>query len=583
MRGWARERARLIAVARGARAADRYVRGGVLLNVYTGERYPANVAIAGERIAYVGGRDDMVGRGTEMIDAAGATLVPGYIEPHAHPWNLATPSVLARHVLPLGTTTMVADNLPLYWLGGLRGFERAARALAAGPLKFYWMVRPHGQSRGPDEDRRFSRRDLDRMLASPWTLAAGEVTRWPDAAAGRPALLDRLALAIARGKRVEGHTAGASAERLPALAAAGLTSDHEPITAQEALDRARQGIALMLRHSSLRPDLRGLLAPFVQSGALGRLMLTTDGSTPAFIEEHGFVDGLVRLAMEEGVPPVEAYRMVTLNPATYYGRDADLGGIAPGRYADVLLLPDLREPRPRAVIARGRMVARDGRLLARIGEPPWARIFPGGRSARPGPAGFDRRARVSAADFTLPAGPLPVLRMVSAVITAVEERPLAPGDLHAALLDRRGAWITTTAVAGLAPDLDGLAATLSTDYQVLAFGRSRESMALAVNRVLERRGGVALVDGDRVVFELPLPVGGLMSTRPLGELASAERELLALLRARGYPFHAPLYTLFFASADFLPSARLTARGVWDVKRARVLRPSRRRPSRPRRS
>jgi adenine deaminase len=134
---WARERARLVAVARGEAAADRYVRGGLLLNVYTGEVYPANVAIRGERIAYVGQREDMVGPRTEVIDAAGRIMVPGYIEPHAHPWNLATPVALARHVLPLGTTTVFGDNLSVYELGGLRGFETArggARPRAAEVL-----------------------------------------------------------------------------------------------------------------------------------------------------------------------------------------------------------------------------------------------------------------------------------------------------------------------------------------------------------------------------------------------------------------------------------------------------------------
>jgi adenine deaminase len=565
---WARERAVLTAVARGERDADRYLQGGVLLNVYTGEVYPANVAIAGERIAYVGARDDMVGRRTEVLDATGHTLVPGYIEPHAHPWNLATPAVLARHVLPLGTTTIFADNLPVYWNCGVRGFEATVAALARGPLKFYWMVRPHAQSRVEGEARRFPTAALARMLDNPWTAAIGEVTRWPDALAGQRELLERLALAPARGKRIEGHTAGANAERLTGLAAAGLTSDHEPITAQEALDRARLGIALMLRQSSLRPDLRGLLAPFVKLGALGRLMLTTDGSTPAFVVEHGFVDGLVRIAMEEGVPPVEAYRMATLNPATYYGKDADLGGIAPGRYADILLLSDLGDPRPRTVIARGRVVAREGQLTQRLPEPPWARIF------TPAATRFDRRWRATPEDFALPPGPLPVIRFLSAVITGLEERPLAPGDLHAALLDRRGGWIASGAVAGFAADLDGLAATLSTDYEILAVGRSRAALARAVNRVVDLKGGVVLVDDDRVAFEFPLPVGGLMSARPLAEVAAAERTLKALLQARGYTFHDPFFTLFFLTADFLPIVRLSARGVWDVKRGRVLRPSR---------
>ena len=148
--------------------------------------------------------------------------------------------------------------------------------------------------------------------------------------------------------------------------------------------------------------------------------------------------------------------------------------------------------------------------------------------------------------------------------------------MHAALLDRRGHWITTGAVAGFAAALDGLAVTLSTDYQVLALGRRTEAMTLAVNRLLRLGGGVVLVDGDRVVFELPLPVGGVMSTRSLAELAQSERRLQALLAARGHAFHDPIYTLLFMTADFLPSVRLTADGVWDVKRRRILRPSRRR-------
>ena len=566
----ARERGRLVAVARGDVAADRYVRGGLLLNVYTGEVYPANVAIAGERIAYVGQRDDMVGARTDVVDASGHTLVPGYIEPHAHPWVFTTPTALARHVLPLGTTTIVGDNLVAYLLGGVAGFERAAAAVGRGPLRYYWMVRPHSQARGAGERRRFPLPAMRRMLRHPSVLAVGEVTRWHDVLAGEPGLLERIGLAAEAGKRVEGHTAGASAEKIGALVAAGFTSDHEPITGREALDRARLGLAVMLRQSSLRRDLRVLLEPFTASALLARLMLTTDGSTPAFIAEHGFVDSLVRHALEAGIPPVEAYRMVTVNPAAYYGRDHELGGIAPGRYADVLLLRDLAEPRPDVVIARGRVAARQGRLLARVPEPAWDAIFT--RRA----TGFDRAWSIHPDELVLPSGPLPIIKLVSAVITRLEERPMADGDLHAALLDRRGEWIVTTAVAGFASTLDGLATTLSTDQNVLVLGRRPEAMARAVNRLIRLRGGLVIVDGDRVVFELPLPVGGMMSRRPLAEVALAERRLETLLAERGHRFHAPVYSLLFLTADFLPAVRLTADGVWDVKSGRLLRPRRRR-------
>jgi adenine deaminase len=550
------QRQRLTAVARGQAPADLYVKFGTLLNVYTGELYPANIAIQGERIAYVGLREDMVGPHTRVLDVTGRVLVPGYIDPHVHPAHLVTPSALARHLLPLGTTTVFADTLQFWELGGLTAFRRVADGLSRAPLKFYWMIRPHAQSRSPDEARRFRVRDLARALAHPWTVAIGEVTRWPDAWNGRPDLLVRLELALGRRQRVEGHTAGAAADKMAAIAAAGFTSDHEPITAAEVLARARQGIGVMLRESSLRPDLAGLLDALKEApGLASRVMLTCDGSMPAFIRDHGFVDHLLRVALDRGVSPLDAYRMATLNPATYFGLDADLGGLAPGRYADVCVLNDLAEPRPALVVARGQVAAEGGHLLARLAV----------------------RWRARPADFALPVrARYPVVRLISAVITRLEERPLGAGDLHAALVDRGGRWVAPGVVAGFAGALDGLAATISTDFNILVLGRRPEAMARATNRLLELRGGIVVVDGDTVAYELPLPLGGLMTRGTLLQAAEWEDELRAALVARGYPHHEPLFTLFFLSADFLPAARLTPRGVWDVKRSRVLLPARRR-------
>lgn len=565
------ERRALTAVARGQAPADLHVAGGTLLNVYTGELYPAGVAVKGSRVAYVGRREDMVGPRTRRVDARGLTLVPGYIDPHVHPAHIITPSALAAALLPLGSTTLFADTLQFWELGGLRAFREAADALARSPLRFYWIIRPHTQSRARDERRRYPLGALVRALRHPRAVAMGEVTRWADAGAGDPDLLARLALAGLRGGRVEGHTAGASAERLPAIAAAGFTSDHEPITAREVLERARQGLAVMLRESSLRPDLAELLDAFKEAPALAaRAMLTNDGSMPAFIRDHGFTDHALRVALERGVPPAEAYRMATLNPATYYGLDRELGGIAPGRYADLCLLADLREPRPVKVIAGGRLAAEDGRLLVPVPEVRWSRVL---TSAR---ARLAVRWRARPGDFALPARErYPVARLVSAVITRLEERSLESGDLRAALVDREGRWVAPGVVAGLG-EVDGLACTTTTDFNILVLGRSPEAMAAAVNRLLDLRGGIVLVDGDRPAFELPLPIGGLMARGTLAEGAAGEDGLRRALAARGHAFHEPLFTLFFLAADFLPAVRLTPRGVWDVKRGRVLLPSRRR-------
>jgi adenine deaminase len=563
-------RRRLGAVARGERAADLVLRGGSILNVFTGEIYAANVAILEERVAYVGTREDVVGPRTRVIDVTGRVLVPGYIDPHVHPANLVTPSAFARHVLPLGTTTVVADTLQFWQTGGARAVRGVADALAPSPLKFFWMLRVHGQTATRDEPRQFPIPELERLLAHPWMLAIGEVTRWPEAHRGDRELLRRLDVALARGRRVEGHTAGASAEKLPAIALAGLTSDHEPITAKEVLERARQGIAVMLRESSLRPDLSGLLDALKEAPALAsRLMLTADGSMPAFIRTHGFVDHLVRLAMAGGVSPVNAYRMATLNPATYYGLDAHVGSIAPGRFADVCVLPDLADPRPALVVARGRVAGMDGRLATRVPEPPWRRIFTSSRARLAG------RWEATADDFALPRrARYPVIRLVSAVITRLEERALQLGDLHAALVDREGRWVAPGVVAGFAERIDGLATTTTTDFNILAIGRDRAAMARAVNRVKRRGGGIVIVDGQKVAYELALPIGGIMARGSLEDTAALEDGLRAALIARGYAHHEPVFSLFFLAADFLPAVRLSPLGVWDVKRGRVLLPAR---------
>jgi adenine deaminase len=219
------------------------------------------------------------------------------------------------------------------------------------------------------------------------------------------------------------------------------------------------------------------------------------------------------------------------------------------------------------VVARGRLAAREGEVLVDVPEPSWRRAFATPR------ARLTARWRARPEDFRLPARPTyPIARLVSAVITRLEERTPGEGDLRAALVDREGRWVAPGVVAGFGDRVDGLASTITTDFNILVLGRRPEAMARAVNRLLEVRGGVVLVDGDRVAFEMPLPLGGVMTHSSLPGAAAQEDALRAALVARGYPHHEPLFTLFFLAADFLPFVRLSPRGVWDVKQARVLLP-----------
>lgn len=577
------EKSRLIAVAKGEEPATVYLEGGELINVYSGEILPANVALCGDRIAYVGTDRSMVGPETTVLDVRGRTLVPGYLEPHAHPWVLYNPLSLWEQVVPLGTTTIMCDNLFSFLLTDPAGYRRFMEDFNRLGTGVWWMIRSLSQSFYPGEAERFSLPVLEQALSAGRVASACEITRWPEIYAGREQILEKIAFFESRGLPVDGHTAGCSYERLNALAAAGLCSCHEAITAGQVLDRLRLGLTVMLRHSSLRPDLLELLGP-LKDRALNtsRILLTTDGPAPTFIAEHGCVDYLISLALEQGIDPVTAYQMGTLNGARYFGMESEVGGIAPGRKAHLNVLSSPREPRPVMVLYDGRVAARGGIPVSELAAFPWGN-YRFASLTRP-PSGL-----LTAELFGVPAtgerSGFPVMDLVSAVITRrVDIRlPQAGGIVQPegesglgqiALLSREWDWISSGIIRGFAGSLDGLASSYNTAAHLLVVGRNRRSMALALNRVAERGGGIALADGDRVVFELPLDIGGFMSTQPLSWCAGQLKTLLALLRERGYPYHDILYTLLFLVCDFLPELRLTRSGLYDVKNGRVLLPAR---------
>lgn len=570
--------------------ADLFLEGGRVLNVYSGEILESNVAVREGEILYVGPRSDSLGEETVRLDMTRRIIVPGYVEPHCHPWNIYNPLSFGEEACRLGTTVLVCDNLIFYMLMGVDRFEAFMQALSDMPVKYFWSVRVVPQTPMEEEEALFSTENLERLLRSPSVLSIGEITRWQELVQGNPKILDLIHFARELGKRVDGHTAGAKYENLTIISRRGVESCHESINAQEALERLRLGLHVMLRESSLRQDLRILLKGIRKNPhSTRRVMLTTDSSTPAFQVDCGMTDRLIGIAMEEGIDPVEAYRMATLNPATYFGLEDRIGGIAPGRDADILVLRDLHHPTPEMVISRGRIVAEKGVLLRPFPEVKWERFLDGAAQIAPG-------WRAKADFFRIPVDRntegqtvcFPVIKLLNPVITSVEkvEFPVRHGwvDVSAreefswvATLNRHGKWVANGIIQNYTDRVEGIASTFNTAAEIVAIGRRPDAMASAVNRVLQMGGGIAAVEDGRIAFELSLPLGGVMSDMPMKELAEKDAALQKFLSQRGFPFHDPLYTLIFLPNDFLPEVRINRRGVVDIKRDEVLRPARRLP------
>jgi adenine deaminase len=576
----ASDRARLMRVALGEAPADLLVSGGTVLNVYTEEWLAWDVAVAGERIAAAGpDLGHLAGPATERIDARGRFVVPGFIDGHTHADSLVTVPELLREAIPRGLTTLITEmGQPAAALGA-GGARWLLDVLAAQPIHAYatapviaYLTTDDGSGRPVIDEA-----EMAALLEAPGILGLGEIY-WHRLLPEPDRLLGLIARARALGKSVEGHSAGARGARLQAFAAAGVGSCHEPITAREAVDLLRLGLTVLIREGSVRRDLDAVAAIRHEGVALRRVALATDGVWPVDLLARGHLDGAVRRAIDLGIPPATAYQMVSLNVAEHFGLDRDLGGIAPGRSADFLLLPDRRAPAPEVVVARGRVVARDGRCVAALAPAALPAALYGG--LRVGP--------IAPAAFRIPApGPtarVRVIRSEGRVLTREDEAELAVRDgavapaperdcLLAAALDRRGTGRRATAVVrGFGLREGALASSVSFDTaDVVAVGASAGALAAAVERVVALRGGLVAVDGaGRVRAEVAFPVGGFASPDPLPAVARALTAFGDAARALGCPFADPLLPLETLTFQAIPALRLTTRGLLDVKRRELV-------------
>ena len=424
------------------------------------------------------------------------------------------------------------------------------------------------------------RNDLDTLLARDEILGLGE-SYWQGVLQNRDLFMPIFEKTRAHGKTLEGHTAGARGGKLLAYAACGISSCHEPIRAEEVLDRLRLGIHVMIREGSIRRDLAEIAAIRDMLPDTRRLILTTDGISPGDLMNMGYMEYLVQKAIDCGFDPVVAVQMATLNVAEHFGLDDRIGGIAPGRYADMVLIPDPQTIRATCVVSSGRIIARDGCLEV---APRKHRFASASVNSIRLPDPFE------ASDFRLTFGgagdkvTVRVIEMVTDLVTreALLDLPVADGEIKidpagglamVAAIDRNGApgRSFTGLIKGFGLRAGAMACSAAWDTAcVIVVGTDAADMACCVNRIRDMQGGAAVCQGGRVVAELPLPVFGLISERPIEELASTINAVKRAAAGLGVEFPDPLLSLIALTGAAIPFLRICEEGLVNFKDGRTV-------------
>ncbi len=564
----------LMDVARGNEPADLLIKGGRVVDVLTGEIYPAHVAVAGEWIAGVGLE---YGNAREVLDIDGSFLVPGLINGHLHlESSLLTPAEYARFALAHGTTTLILDPHEIANVLGVLGIEALLKASQGLPLDFFFMA-PSCVPATPLETAGSEIRaeDIEKLWQNPRVLGLGEMMNFPGVIQQEPSVMEKLRAARKRGKPIDGHAPLLSGKDLNAYIAAGIQSDHECTRPEEAEEKLRLGMWLMIREGSAAKNLRDLLS-VVSPGNHHRCLWVTDDLEPSDLIRTGEIDHLIRKAMGLGLDSIMALRMATINPARRFHLK-DRGAIAPGLRADLAVLSDFGKFRVTHTMKNGKVIVRDSQT-----QPLPAPSFdlPVLRSVRmkPLPEGaFDLFLKTGRA-WVIGLVPnqivtrklsLPVKREASGRVLpdfqsdilkiAVIERHKASGQMGVGM------------VQGFGLKQGALAASVAHDsHNIVVIGAGDADMREAAQEIEKMQGGLAVVDQGKVIASLPLPIAGLMSPEPCETVASKMEELKRAAQKIGALPENPFLTLSFLALPVIPKLKLTDQGLVDVKAFRVI-------------
>lgn len=561
---------RRISIARGVLPADLVLRNARLINVCSGECYAADVAMADGLVVGV----SVPGAGyvgQEERDLAGRWLAPGLIDGHMHiESTMLVLSEFARLVVPRGVTTVMLDP---HEFANVMGVEGIRYVLAAGrnlPLSAYIMLSscvPASPFESPH--RVLMAEDLLPLLTDERVLGLAEMMNMPGVLQGDEQVLAKITATRAHGLVVDGHAPGLKELNLNAYATAGVMSDHECTTLEEARQRIRLGMWLMIREGSAARNLDDLL-PLVRELHPPRAFFVTDDRDPQDLTTRGHIDSMVRRAIELGLEPVEAIRLASYNTAQYFCL-RERGAIAPGFIADLVVLDDLETFRVESVYKDGRLVAQDGALLV---ETP--------ALAFPGVTGTVHLGEISVQDLRMPGRPgmVEIVGIEPGQITTRhlrDEAPLQNGEIVAdpardllklVVMERHHASgrVGLGLVKGLGLRRGALASSVAHDAHNLVIAGASDEDILRAARVLEEMGGgfACVVDGE-VRARVPLPLGGLVSPLPAAELVTQLVALDAAAAELGCTLEHPCMTLSFLSLSVIPALKLTDQGLVDVE------------------
>jgi len=568
----------------GDKKADLILKNCNLLSVYTREIIPkTQIAVFNDRIAYVGqDASHTLGPKTKVIDVNDKYVSPGFADPHLHIDQFVLPSEFVKKALLCGVTSLFSDPIDVVSVGGYRGFQEFLKLGENLPIRIFQVV-----PGGLPVDAKFSNsRSLSLSqeklaVKHSHVIGLGEVFSWTKVTLREPKTMKSLSAMLECDCIINGHTAGASDKKLNAYVSSGILSCHEPINFDQVLERLRLGMWIMIREGSIRRDLQEIIPRVLSNGTyLNRLMFCSDGLDPLDITKFGHIDHCIRESIKLGLKPIDAITMASKNNFDYYNMGKDLGGIAPGKLADILIFDDLKSFKPSQVFVGGNLIASNGNIVIPVKKKPipeWIKKTV-------------KLKKFTKNDFLIKSKKKDVLAntifMETEIITKIGSAHLQSVDGHVSASLDSDVWKVAAFdrihgsnrhvigfLENFGANIGAFASTWSFhENDLIVIGSNDSDMAIASNHIIKNQGGLVVVKYGKILASLPLQFAGIISTDSFEKVSSNFEKINNSIVDSGCNFSRPHLIPLFLPFLALPSVRILSGGIVDVKKRSYISP-----------